>query len=495
MANDPVTAWIRALDDLTPRMPRNPIELIIDAFSKPKPVVAPPVVTPPVFTNPAPPDPPRVQSRMPVPVAGGKDFAVGVPTAADIATATPNLLPPAPMLPPPPQIGVPPALDIEGIKRLLQTGADTSGATRLLNQPGPSYSRAEELLAQRTDPSNLRAILDQMKPDANSNLANVLSGLAGGAGSIDATSAGSFARALAGAGAGGTEGLAKTGRETRDYAGKRAGVELDIEKLLSGQREKEAGGLIDINKAKTGETLHRAGGLLDVARLQSGERGQNITGGLSLTQMQSADANARNELAFKNASSVYETGVKNEMTKFAQQQQTQGLLMPKIQHDANGITVQRIDPATGKLDVQFHPTKTILDNAEKMKPMLEALNLPGPAAEAEEAKFVMNSFPDPMLKQEALKNLAVRRTILAGAGGTVFGPLYDTAVKTATKQLQTENPTLVAKPDEYQKEMNSRVASIIMADARIHDLAWTKYAAPHSIAARLIADAMSKKAP
>lgn len=440
--------------------PGSILDLITQAFAKKPPVSA---TLPPAspFVDASSPEPPRVFSRQPVAPGAGRDYSVGVPTVPAITAAAPNLLPQAPMLPTPPQMGQPAPFDFNAIKTLLAQRSDTSPAANLL--------------AQRTDVAPYRALLDQMKPDGTATMANVFGGLASGAGSVSAIEPGSFARALAQTGAGGMGGLAKSGTEMREAAGKRAEGELNIAKLGSSER------------------LHEASGLLDIAKLQSGEKGQDIAGNLKLAEVIPEQQMKQNEIAFRNAQTVYETGVKNEITKFQQLTGTRETLMPKVQHDANGITIQKLNPDTGKLEVQFHPTKTILDNAEKMKPLLEALGLPGGAAEAEEAKFVMNSYPDPVLKQEALKNLAVKRTIANGAGGSVFGPLYDTAVKSATKQLQTENPTLVAKPEVYQKELESRIASIIMSDPRIHNLDWTRYAAPHSVAARLIAEGLSRK--
>lgn len=468
------------------------IRLIQNAFGGAPTVPPAPPAMSPAFDAGVP-QPPRPLSRAPVPPGGSRDFSIGVPTVPQISAAAPNLLPQPPMLPQPPTIPTPASIDLGPLKTLLQQKADVSGAQSLLTGGGINSAPIEALLAQRTNVDPIRAALAQMKPDASSHMANVLGGLSSGAGGVSAIEPGSFAKALAMAGAGGMGGLAKSGQEFRDYATKNASGEFDIAKLLAGERQHEATGRIDLEKAKSTDIAHRAGGLINIGQLQSGERGQNITGTGKVADIEAADKTQQAEIAYKNAAATYETGVKNELTKFQQQTETRGALMPKIQHDANGITIQRVDPDTGQLKVQFHPTKTILDNAEKMKPMLEALGLPGAGAEAEEAKFVMNSFPDPVLKQEALKNLAVRRTIANGAGGSVFGPMYETAVKAATKQLQAENPTLVAKPEVYQQEINSRIASIIMSDPRIHNLAWTKYAAPHSVAARLIADGLMRK--
>ena len=200
----------------------------------------------------------------------------------------------------------------------------------------------------------------------------------------------------------------------------------------------------------------------------------------------------QSEVAFINAKNTYETGVKNQLTQYEQQMKEREALMPKIQHDVNGISIQQFDPNTGKVNVQFHNTKTVLDQADKMKPLLEGLGLPGPAAEAEEAKFVLSTYAhSPILAQEALKQLAVKRTLSAGAGQQVFGPTYEAAMKTATKQLQAEAPTMISKPDEYLKELNNRASAIILSDPKIHNMTWAKTAAPHSVAARLLSGVAS----
>jgi hypothetical protein len=277
-----------------------------------------------------------------------------------------------------------------------------------------------------------KKFLDEARPQSSENLAAVLGGLARGAGSVDATKPGSFAAALAAAGAGGMEGFRESAKDTRGYMERRAGHELDIQKL------------------------------------------------------QAAAGLQRSQIEYNNAHAMYETNVKNLLAQQEAQMKNREMQMPKIQHDANGITVSRVDPTSQTVKWDFTPTKTTLDKAENLVQLNKALGMPGIAAEAQAVQWIQSSVKDPTVANELIRREAANRTIQNGAGQAVFGDEYTAAAKKAQAILQQENPTLATKPDEFQSELNKRIAAILMANPKFNHPGWLQRAAHHGIVPAMI---------
>lgn len=283
------------------------------------------------------------------------------------------------------------------------------------------------------DFAEYKKLLDKAGVTGSENMANVLGGLASGAASVSAAEPGSFAKALAAAGAGGMQGYRATTQTAREDAQRRAAAELQMQSLQ-----------------------HQS-------------------------QVQAAD------LAYKGAELRYKADVQNKLLTYEQGMKKFELEMPQIQHDANGVTIRQIDPASGQMTATYHPTKTVLDKVESMGNLIKAFGKDSAVGQATEMQMLMDTYKgNPQLAQGALVQLALRQVIAAGGGQSVFGTAYEKAAKDASKQLNLENPTLQTKPAEYQQELQNRVIATLLSDPRVNSLGWLNQGATHSVAARVI---------
>lgn len=412
----------------------------IKAYNAP-PTAAPaagPVAAPQMGPMTAPPGVPQVGTRTAmVPGAGGGGQQFDLGTMPQLPAAPKFPMPQTPQLGPAPQVNAP-----------------------QINASIPGYDFTE-----------YKKLLDKAGVGGSENAANVLGGLARGAASVNATEPGSFAKALAASGSGASEGYSKSLALGREDAQRRAAAELQMQSLQHGAAKDQAD--LAYKSAELNYHASVQNALLSQNReLKQAELGQQ-------TELKKA------ELGTREAETGYQAGLK-----------TTEMQMPRVQHDANGVTIQQVDPATNKITATYHNTKTFLDHAEKMKDVIQAVTGNSPVAEATEANMLINSYKgQPQLAQAALTQLAVRRTIANGAGQAVFGTAYELAAKAAKKQLDLENPGLQAKPDEYQKELNNRVVSTLLNDPKINQYGWLHDAANHSVAARILSGAMSGGQP
>lgn len=283
----------------------------------------------------------------------------------------------------------------------------------------PNFSKLDEFIAQS-------------KPTPSAHLNSVLGGLAAGAGSVPSTEAGSFARALAQAGAGGTQGFATSAKSFTDYAKNAASTELDKSKLIQDQQNHAA------------------------------------------------------SIAAQNVRLQYEVIMKNAEAKQQYLTQQRQELMPVVKSDANGITIQQMDPESKKINVQYKPTKPLLDNAEKIAGIIKATGGSGPVADTYETNLIVQSAANsPEQLPVLMKQLALRQVMRNNAGPAVFGPAYEAAYKIVDKQLSTEAGNMkVQKPLEYNLLLQERIQAELMRQPWFNRTDWIPVAAPHSIAAQ-----------
>lgn len=283
------------------------------------------------------------------------------------------------------------------------------------------------------DFTEYKKLLDKAGVSSSENMANVLGGLAGGAAQVSATEPGSFAKALASAGAGGMQGFKATQQASREDAQRRAAAELQM---------------------------------------------------LSLQHGASKDAA---ELAYKGAELRYKADVQNKLLAYEQGMKKFELGMPQIQHDANGVTIRQIDPNTGQISASYHPTKTVLDKVESMGNLIKAFGKDSSVGQATEMQMLMDTYKgNPQLAQGALVQLALKQVLSAGGGQSVFGTTYEKVAKDAAKQLNLENPGLQAKPEDFQRELQNRVGAALLSDPRVNSLGWLREGSAHSVAARVL---------
>lgn len=331
-----------------------------------------------------------------------------------------------------------------------KTSGDVLPRPPLAEAP-PQLDAPPQMAAPKTlDFSQQNQFLEEARPKPlnqaglnDINLANVLQGLAGGAASVDATKAGSFAAALAAAGAGGMAGRGK-----------------------AAQLSFEAGQKKDSENQQYALTRANAAG----------------------TQMTQAHANEaeQSRVAFQNAKAVYDTNVanankayevkqENAKTKYEGDLKERAARMPTVKSDANGITIQQYNPATNSMDLQYHPTKSILEQGESAEKIVKALGAPGPVAESMFVSHIAKTIQNPQLAQAVLESEAVRRTIQNGAGAAVFGKAYEAAMKQAQKEVDA---SLASDPVKYQEALQKVAASnIYNALAKRGDRGWLKAAA------------------
>lgn len=302
----------------------------------------------------------------------------------------------------------------------------------------PQVSIPEAQTVPGYDFTEYKKLLDKIGVSSGENVANVFGGLAKGAGSVDATKPGSFAAALAAAGAGGMEGFRATAQADRDVAMKKAAAELTMLQLQHGASKDNA------------ELAQKAAEL----RLNAEHVNANFN--------------------FLRDQEMYKNGI------------------PQIQHDANGLTVRSIDPNTGKITAQYYNTKTFSEQLEKLKELAGILGPQG--AEGIKIQLLAKQYqgqPD-VLRGELTKE-AMRSVLDSNAGAAVFGQSYELAAKMAAKALQAQNPTLMAtKPEVYKQELDKSIGAILMNDYKFNSYGWLKDAAKHSLAARYLYDMMSQ---
>lgn len=364
----------QGLSDLLLGAPGHPVR---NFFTGPlaRPATAAPAPTGPVpQLNPQAVPQPMIPRTFPSP-RGGTEMSIPVGDAF--------ALPPPPMLPMPPQMTAP---------------------------GGPNFSKAREALSAAA-PKDIdqKALNDIM-------FSEVLAGLAGGAGSVDATEAGSFAKALAKAGAGG---MGAKG------ASQRYGLESKLRQ----------------DDKKSNYQLKVADFEKDAAN--------------------SAASHARSaaEIAFRNAQLNYQTNVQNMQTQYEYQGKKREQMLPVIKATADGITIQQYNPQTKAMDLKVVPTKNILGQAESIKNIASVMNMDGPAAESISANWVIDTMKgNPAAAEATLKRMTVDRVLQMGSGGAVFGKLYEAAFKEAKNRVPAE---LAAKPEAYLKAIQDHASAMI----------------------------------
>lgn len=431
------TAVLKSINNAVANMPSTALTPFGYLFAgKDSPAPAGPLA-PPAPTSPANVRPAQVPTRGPV---QSPERSISIPIGVGLPEPPPQL-PAAPKMELPPLSGAP---------------------ITLPNAP-------QMTLPGKTDFGPYRKLLEGTKPNNSDVLTAVLGGLAGGTAQIDATKPGSFAQAVAAMGAGGSRGFQGVSQDFRQNAGRMAEAEFRIMEAQRAQQNEQ----------------NRVAFMNAEAVYNRDVKQQELQQNYDLQRRQQTIE--QNKVDFANRSSQDERDIKNTQNQYEYSLKTREMQMPKVQHDANGITISRFNPETKSMEVKFTPTKSIMEQADKLGEYFKALNLSGQAAEAQQAIHVMNSMPDPTLKKEGLRRMAVERVVQNGAGQAVFGTAYQEAVKKATAMLQQENPTLTAKPDVYQVEVLKRASSILLSDPRINNDGWFRSAAPHSVAAAILA--------
>lgn len=321
-------------------------------------------------------------------------------------------LPAPPMLPPPPQAKVVGGANYSKVKELADKGKPGAIDIEALNKAG---------------------------------INDILGGLASGAGSVSATEPGSFARALAMAGAGGAKGASTA--SVRKYE---AGEEKDKQNQRFYQ-----------NRAELESRI--------------------------VSAQQAAAAHAA-QTAFNNAKLVWDTTVQNNATQYEFLTKKLQLEQPQIKQDANGVSITQMDPQTRQWKMRYVPTKPIFETLDKMKSTFDALGINSEAAKAANIQMLGQQYAsDPLGGREVMKRLAVHDLVVNGAGSAVFGQAFQKAATAAKTELDAV-PALQGKPDDYMRELNSRIAARILNMPEINtNTEWAVRGVAHSPYARVLA--------
>lgn len=290
---------------------------------------------------------------------------------------------------------------------------DTSG--RVTPQPPMLPMPPGQRQAPATDFTAVRQMLDKagyITP--GENMANVLAGLARGAGSVASNSPGSFAAALAAAGAGGEGAFGAGLKEGRQAIGARAAAEIP---LLGTEREQ---------------------------------------------------AKDYTQVEYQNATNKYNTAVTNLNNDFTGRKQEFSFLQPDIKYDANGMHVVRYNKDTGQYEATNVPLRDKLQQYESLSAMAKSLGVDSPYVRMKVGQMMLDDMPEDM-RPAAVKQLAVQDVIAANAGGAVFKEAWTAALKKAEKQIP---PEMRSKPPEYEAERQAIAKSIILNDPSINNPSW-----------------------
>jgi|SRR5215469_301872 len=335
--------------------------------------------------------------------------------------------PPGPVTPPPtgpqipqtpagvPQIGPaqPPVTQrrVPGEEHELQFPART-GIPEPLNLPtgGPPSS---------FDPEQARQMLAgaaPTPPTEGSPWADVLGGLARGAGSVDATKPGSFAAALAAAGAGGMAGRAAF-------------------------QEREQGRQDLYERQRQQFQLERARQEMQIA-----------------------------EIAQSHSDRAWQLGIEAQKLNQEDAYRRQGLTAPVV-NVANGVA-SSYDPISGKAKYM-----DIRGEVEKYGKLGDFVGTPGtPQADYLNMDQISKSNMSPEMKVAAAKTYVMTAAVTSGYGPALFGKNYEAATKFADKQLEKFATEAATHAIDYIKERNKFIIAFLMEhetanDGWIHDYA------------------------
>jgi len=369
-------------------------------------------------------------------VRGAISRAGPSPLADVLGTPTP-VVPPTPPTPPqnyPPLVPPQPREIVPPIARRGGAGTDVElklpglppmPGPRQVPEPPPAaaelgggdYSKAREFLKQA----------EPKRPDTDSTyIGDILGGLAKGAAGVDPTKPGSFAAALAAAGAGGE-------------AGRSASMQRDEERQDRYQRE---------------VTAHRTA--------QAGQE-------MSIARQEADLAARRQEVAQHHLDQVWhsqlEQGKANSENERWQWEQRK----PVLQHDANGV--YSLDPVSGEF--RYHSTKPASEAFQSMAATLKALGMPAPMIDAVGLNMYMGDKPGepPMsaeAKVEAAKRFLADRALSdPGMARAIFGKQYEMAEKKVLAQFKDrpDLQVLLGKdPASYQKIINDNVKAMLLTE-------------------------------
>ena len=356
--------------------------------------------------------------------------------------------------PPPPPMNIPsfPTLKPE------EGGFDPTRARELLSQADPRNV---------FDPSLARKYLSEAEPRApgtENAMVDVLGGLARGAAGVDPTRPGSFAAALAGAGAGGAE--------ARGAATRR---ELEREQ----QYEQQRGGF---KRAQAEQELGISREAQAEQRATEARRIQQAQIELQISEYEDRIRSAKSSVANEQAVQAWKGGI--ESAKLLQDDAYKRRDMSAPQVHISGNTASYYDPGTGKVgsyDVRGEIEKyaTAIQNAK-------AIGGPGGESLAAARQVQMlagDTSLEPHFKIQKMKDIAMAEIMEGNHAPAVFGTkAYNEAIKYAQKQMEPYVGASVSKPEWYRAQMNSLIAARLRENMQGSDK-WVYDAAPYSIAA------------
>jgi hypothetical protein len=251
------------------------------------------------------------------------------------------------------------------------------------------------------------------------NASNVFAGLARGAGGVSATEPGSFAKALAMAGAGGSAGRS--------------------EAVNKGMEEANAHDLA---------VQHYA--------TQRADQEMKIAG------LNAEVANAQRRVDFQNAKGIYDNQFTNNNLVYENQLKQYGMEKPVLHNVPDGIFVETTDPQTGKISGTFHPTKPLMEHLDGIGKTYAGLGMDPSAAQLQAISADPKTTPGE--KQHLAEQIAMRDIISKSRGQMTFGADYDKAVKSVNAALKADPTWAVmsaTKPVEASKKWSDSVADAL----------------------------------
>lgn len=223
--------------------------------------------------------------------------------------------------------------------------------------------------------------------------------------------------------------------------------EMDIEQLQGANRNSILGAL--------------AQGAAGVDPTSPGSFARALAGAGGAGASMAGEAQARNvDIAHKNAMAAYEVSMKNKTHEYE-------MMLPNIKATDDSVVIQEYDPNGNKYNVRVIKTGGVLEDADKLKKYIEAMGLPGPAAEASEVEYMSKILGnDPAALQITLKRMAIERSILNGAGAVVFPEFYEDAAAAVKAELNSQ-VGLLTDPEAYQKAFAKAMSAKLLSNPAI----------------------------
>lgn len=402
-----------------------------------------PTMPPPQVANPKPVTPPA-PVQMPPPVSIPTPRVAGAGSGGNTTIQLPPLppRPPVPLASNPPAPSTIPMPNFEGTRVPIP---DVFGQ----HVGMPDYSRARSAMeAGRPTAPNL-------SQESSAATANILGGLARGAGSVSATEPGSFARALAMAGASGSEARGK---------GIESGMNREQEYERERTRFQESMAGQERTEADSAQRAREFNAEQDLRTAEARQRAQEFNALRAMTEEQERQRvrEAQAKVNDQYGMNIWKNNFENENRLYEDALKERGEKMPKIEKTANGFGVY--DPNSGQMNI--YDTRTRMEKLEPVYQYLKGLNPGDTGADLRVMQAVsqMQDLP-PNVKMAFLKEWTIRQAAATNQLPAIFGHQWGDIVKQITDEFSKDQNMKIMStthPQDFQKLVQQQAVGRLM---------------------------------